>query len=454
MTLHLFSVLFAATTLAGPQGPWSAKLAPILERSKIAPGSYGVEIRSLADGKLLYSANADRGFNPASTIKVLTAATSLSKFGPNHRFQTTVLRSGNDLCLKGGGDPWLVNETMWNLVEEVRRAGVHRIKGDLVADESLFPTSMDHSEEFEGDSDRAFTASASALSANFNSLTINVEPGNPGKTGQVSLDPPLSFFDLKNRTRTSSNGEATLGAKLHRSGEKIEVVVSGAIPAGRKRVTLYRSVADPPRYAAHLFVEHFRRAGDVLEGKIRVGSCPENAQEILKFDSVPLSMVVFGLLKFSNNFIADMLVRNLGEEHTVQSGLGEIRRWLTSVQVGGERGVLENGSGLSRETRISAASLVAALRGALNDFRFAPEFLAALPISGTDGTFRRRLKNSDASAQVRAKSGQISGVVSLAGVAQTHSGQVVFAFLFNDVSGRESAIRDLEDRLLEKIVSF
>jgi D-alanyl-D-alanine carboxypeptidase/D-alanyl-D-alanine-endopeptidase (penicillin-binding protein 4) len=232
------------------------------------------------------------------------------------------------------------------------------------------------------------------------------------------------------------------------------VVVSGGIPAGNKRVTLYRSVADPPLYAAHLFAEHFRRAGGRLNGSIRVGGCPEDAKEIFRHDSVPLSMIVFGLNKFSNNFIADMLVRNLGVEPTVSSGLDEIRKWLLSASLDPKEVTLENGSGLSRKTRISAAVLSSALKAALNDFRYAAEFLASLPIAGTDGTFRRRLNGTDASSLVRAKSGQLSGAVALAGVAQTKSGSVVFAFLFNDVQGRESAIRDLEDRLLERIVSL
>jgi len=447
-------VLIPPWAHANSRGPWKSMLDPVLRRAKLKQGSYGIEIRKLHDGKLLFADGETHALNPASSIKVLTAATALSKLGPNYRFYTVVLRSGQDVCLKGQGDPSLVSETMWLLVEEARRHGLGQILGNLIVDDSFFTASKSLRQNFPGDRNRSFTAPISALSLNYNSLTIYVKPTKLGKPAQIHLEPEPSLFRVINRVKTTlKSGRRDVNAWLHAKGDQIEIHVDGKIGKNQKRITLYRAVPEPALYAGHVFAHHLSRAGGGISGKIVRNVCPSNAREIFRFKSKPLSQVVFGLNKFSNNFIAEMLIQALGAQNGSQHGLKEMRNWLKAQKINAQGLVLENGSGLSRENRISAHTLTSIVRQAANDMAIGPEFLASFGISGVDGTLRHRFSHPSALSKVRAKSGSLKGVVSLTGVINIeHPGPVVFAFLFAS-AGKNWVFQKLEERLILKILS-
>ncbi|MFH1262082.1 MAG: D-alanyl-D-alanine carboxypeptidase/D-alanyl-D-alanine-endopeptidase [Pseudomonadota bacterium] len=447
-----FATLLALVTTAASaaDGPWASFLEPLVSRERLPPGRYGIEFRELRSGKLLFSDGAENLLNPASTIKVLTSAAALSKLGPDFRFKTLVSKSGNDLCLIGRGDPSLVDETMWLLVEEARRKGVQKIAGDLIADDSYFPATRDHGIEFEGDGERAFTAPIGALSTNFNSLTIHAEPTEIGQPPRLFLDPELPLFRLRNRARTAPNAvKGDLSASIDRSGDSFVVTVGGKVSARTERMTIYRAVPDPAIYAAALFAEHFRRAGGTIAGKIRGGVCPATAAPLFEFSSKPLSHVVFDLNKFSNNFIAEMILRSIGDKPEPESGLRTMRDWLPAHGIPAPGVVVENGSGLSRKTRISARMIVEILRAASTDLKVAPEFLSSFGIAGIDGTLHRRFVGTPAESRLRAKSGSLSGVISLAGVLQIPDGiEVAFCTLFNAPSKPNWDLQKLEERLI------
>jgi serine-type D-Ala-D-Ala carboxypeptidase/endopeptidase (penicillin-binding protein 4) len=451
----IFTAVLPFSAWAADVQPWETRLQPILGQAKLPPGTLGIEIREVRTGRLLFARDPGKAFNPASAIKLLTTAAALSKLGPDFRFETALLRAGDDVCLRGGGDPSLVSERMWMLVEEARGAGLRDIAGDLVLDASLYPRE-EIAETFEGDSDRAFTAPISSLSINYNSLTIRAEPGEAGKRPRVWLEPDLPAFELRNEARvTTTSGPRDLGASIRPAGGgKFLVKVWGKIGLNQSRITLYRGVPEPSLYAGHVFLEHLRRAGGAFRGRLRMGACPAHAREILRFPSVPLSQIVFGLNKFSNNIIAEMLLRALGKEPTAASGTAEIRSWLERSGIPAPELVLANASGLSRENRVSARTLVAVVLRAAGDLRLAPEFLSSLGILGTDGTVKRRLKGFPDADRVRAKSGSLSGIVTLAGVAAARSaGDVAFAFLFNGPPARDWDARQMEDDLLAAIIA-
>jgi D-alanyl-D-alanine carboxypeptidase/D-alanyl-D-alanine-endopeptidase (penicillin-binding protein 4) len=438
-------VLWASAPLAA-EGPWAGITATILQNERLPSATYGIEVRDLESGALLFSDGGENLLNPASSIKVLTSAAVLSKLGPNHRFTTVLKRSGDDLCLIGGGDPSLVNETMWLLAEEARRKGVARIAGQLIADDSLFPATRDHLEEFEGDGARAFTAPIGALSVNFNSLTIHAEPTGIGTPPRLFLDPDLPIFRLKNRARTVRKAaRGDLSASIEPEGGFFSITVGGNVSAATERTTIYRAIPDPALYAAAVFARHL----GIDAGKIRKGKCPPDGSPLLEFPSKPLSQVVFDLNKFSNNFIAEMLLRSTGGEPRGESGREEMRSWLVRRGIPAAGTVLDNASGLSRKTRVSPRTLVAVVRAAANDLAIGPEFLASFGIAATDGTLHRRFRDLPPGAVLRAKSGSLSGVVSLTGVLQRPDGtRAAFCTIFNTPSKPNGAMQRLEERLI------
>jgi serine-type D-Ala-D-Ala carboxypeptidase/endopeptidase (penicillin-binding protein 4) len=453
----LLSVLLLSTTpssYATEAGGSKIKerLAAVMKSSRVDPNTFGIHVESLADGRALFSMNENKAFNPASSIKLLIAATSLSQLGPNYRFATKIAQKGNDLCLIGGGDPSLVNETLWILAQEMKRREVAEIKGDLFVDTSLFETSKDLSASFRGDEDRAFTAPISSLSANFNAVTIHAYPTQIGKPPRIEIDPNLDVFDVRNRARTvESAGKRDLGAsiegKTDKAGTKLRIEVNGKVSARQAQTTIYRAVPEPELYTAAILVSLLKKSGGNFNGKIRHEKCPADAQEIFSFESKPLSQVVFDMNKFSNNFIAEMLLHAVG-------GLDSIREWLKKSGIPAPELKMENASGLSRNTRVSAKTLTDVLRAAASDFSVGPEFITSLGIMGVDGTLRRRLRDSSCQAKVRAKSGQLNDSVSLTGYADSAEwGRVAFSFLFNSENEESFRLQKIEEKLLETIVA-
>ncbi len=456
LALAILLSAFNCFAQASKKGPWAPYFEPILLGKGLKAGTYGIEVLELNSGKLLFTDGSDIPLNPASSIKVLIAAAALSELGPNFRFQTFVSQSQSDICLIGHGDPSLVNETLWMLVEEAKRKGVQKIKGDLILDETFFPASRNHLTDFFQDEERAFTAPTSALSVNFNSLTIYIEPSTIGNPPKVMLDPELALFEIKNVAKTEkAKSIKNIQVSVEPKGDHFRVVVRGKINVNEERLTFYRAVPNPPLYTGYLFVEHFRRAGGVFLGKIRKNECPKDATILVKFRSKPLSQVIFDLNKFSNNFIAEMLVQALSANIAFKkNGLDLMKDWLLKSGIQAPELIIENGSGLSRKTRVSARTLALIVKSAATNFMIAPEYLASFGIGGIDGTLRRRFSNLGTEPRVRAKSGSLKAVVSLTGVADTPShGQVVFSFIFNSPSHDNYSLQKLEERLIEQMMS-
>ncbi len=458
LNCFLFAALVCALFMSpfegfGADQPWKDRLGSIVAKAKLKPGSYGLTVMELESGRLLFSQGEKNLLNPASSIKVITAATALDRLGPNHRFETVLYRSSSDLCLQGGGDPSLVTERMWILAEEAVRSGLTGKEENLIVDESLFGANRAYAADFSSDQVRSFTAPISSLSVNFNSLTLLVEPTIPGKPPKVWLKPDLPLFEIINQAKTVKKRKTRpLTAEIRTGPFPLRVTVKGEISTSKSRKKLYRAVPEPALYAGHVLAEHLRRAGFPLLGKIRKGACPKDAVELVRFKSKPLSQIVFSLNKFSNNFIAEMLVRAMGKEPTASSGLRAMKGWLKQAGIPTGEIQLGNGSGLSRATRISSSALAQIVRYAARKLSIGPEFLASLGIGAVDGTLRRRFHHTPAAGKVRAKSGSLRDVSSLTGLVDNPEvGPVVFAFLFRVRAGQVWRMQHLEEALITRL---
>ncbi|MCM2280406.1 MAG: D-alanyl-D-alanine carboxypeptidase/D-alanyl-D-alanine-endopeptidase, partial [Bdellovibrionaceae bacterium] len=189
-----------------------------------------------------------------------------------------------------------------------------------------------------------------------------------------------------------------------------------------------------------------------VQGKVKRGSAPSQAAVLATYESKPLALIVADMAKFSNNYVAEMLVKNLAAENgvvpaTMPAGMAQLEKYLTDVGFKKGEYAFINASGLSRENRMSPAQLGRLLEAMREDFTSYPEFLTSLPIGGVDGTLKSRMKNTGAERWVRAKTGLLNGVVGLAGYAGRSNGTVrTFAFIYNG-GGREDQARALFDRM-------
>ncbi len=419
------------------------------------PKGVGVLIRAIFTGETLFAHRAGEKRIPASNVKILISAAALARLGPDYTFPTDVYADGpvsggvlqGDLYLKGYGDPVLVPEKLHYLAHRVRLRGIRKVEGDLVADDTFFDSKR-AGKGWKKGAARPYQAPHGALAVNFSVVTVYVEPGAKArKRARVQIDPPSDGVRLVNRTVTGPRrGRSTIRIK-RRTKDGVDIIeVRGRIPGHWPRVRYRVSVSDPTRFAATTFSAYLRGEGIRLEGGVRTGVTPPEARLIERHLSRPLGAIIRDLNQFSNNFVAEQVLKTLGAEveeppGTAEKGLAVVRDFLERMGIPPGEFILADGSGLSRLNRLTPWVLVTVLEGIHRDFRLRPEFLASLAVIGVDGTVRKRLRRSKAARRIRAKTGLLFGVHALSGYAAAKNGETLaFSIIVNKEACRSKRL--------------
>lgn len=446
------------------------ELATSLDRAVASKALRGAQIGALViardDGRVLYERDPDRALVPASNQKILTALAALATFGPTHRFTTAIFSDAPPddegavgwLAVRGGGDPALTSEDLWRLAADLRRLGLRRVRGGLLLDDSRFDDERWHP-SWGPISARAYHAPVGALSVNYGAFAAVVEPGSrKGDPVRVRIDPPVSFLRVSNRASTGpSNGGRTLVVDRSGTEAALLVTVSGVAPAGAESKAYHRSVLDPARYAGSVLRMQMEANGIRVEGETRLSAVPASALPLLEFEGKSVAEIARLFMKFSNNAIAESLVKAMGAHASGgmgswESGIPAMRAQLDAIGLDTGSLELSDGSGLSYENRVTPRSLVEALRLAGSSFRFGPEFVAALPIAGGDGTLEERAES--AAHRVRAKTGLLTRVTALSGYAELSDGtRAVFSIVANGYRGGAERAMAALDAFVAALVS-
>lgn len=457
------ALLLAGAAAAAP-GALGARLDRALDDPRLAGARIAALVVDAATGEVLYARHPALALIPASNQKILTAVAALHHFGPAHRFETRLLTDrGPDpagrvgtLFVEAGGDPALTAEEFFRLASDLHVRGVRRVEGGLVIDTSVFDR-VYWLPDWQPVGPRAYHAPVAGFTVNYGAFAVRVEPGaSAGQPARVAVDPPIPFFRLVGRVLTAAPGSRpAVSVDRIPTPTGIELRLGGRIPAGAEPERVFRSVTDPVAYAAAVLRFELAGLGIEVVGPTREGRIPAGARPILAFDGPPLRTEVERLLKYSNNQIAEALLKHLGRGEgpgNTEAGLRALREILGELGIPLEGVVLADGSGLSRRNRVPPRTLVAALRVARASFAFGPEFRAALPIGGTDGTLERRAVH--AGWRLRAKTGLLDGVTALAGYARASEGEErVFAVLVNGSEGAEAAARAAVDDFAAELVT-
>ena len=454
---------------AGPPQASAQALAAALDdltlNGPLAEARIGACVVSLDSGATLYARGADLLLNPASNVKLFTVAAALARLGPEYRFETEVSVDAASAGLPGGaaralhvrgkGDPALGTERLHALAADLHHLGLRRV-GDLVLDDGWFDQVRVGPGFDQEDGDKAYRASAGALSLNYNTVAVHVGPGErPGAPGRVEVEPASAFLEVVNRTTTAGPRSArrlVISSSPMPDGRQ-RILVEGRLPAGGRTSATWKRIDDPPRYVGETLRALLELHGVKVTGRVRLGPVPPDARLVHVAESEPLGELVRRLQKTSNNFMAEQLVKALGA-----AAAGPPGTWASGVaavegfhaEIGLPRGayVMKNGSGLNDANRFSARQTVQLLAAMSRRFPLAAEFLAALPVAGRDGTIRTRMEGTDAVGQVRAKTGTLDGVVALSGYVETAARErLAFAFIVNDHGGRNGAVTHRIDEL-------
>ncbi len=420
--------LIATSGLA--ESAWSVAVVPLPPIVLLGPVVPGVGL------------NVDRPFNPASVMKLVTTRAALGILGPNYRHQTRIATTGQlqggvlkgDLYFQGGGDPKLVVEDLEEIAQRLRAMGIDRIEGRLIVDGTRFDEPETDPGQFDQRPYSTYNVGPHAAMVNFKSVRISVWP-ELGRKVRVMAQPNLPASDLVTRVQLVEGGclRSKVSAQMDRSGK---VLVSGQLGKRCDGVDFYVSVFDHARFVFNAFRAAWESVGGAMKGELLSGATPSHARTLVQWESPrPLIELVSDINKMSNNPMTRQLFLNLsakeGQAATRDRSRKIVREYLASRGMDFPELVMDNGSGLSRAERISAASLARLLADALLGSD-AEAWVNTLPMMGIEGTVRHRLRNSVLEGRAWLKTGTLNDVRALAGYVRSAEGRwVVFVAMVN-----------------------
>ncbi len=389
---------------------------------------------------------ADRPVNPASVMKLVTTYAALDMLGPQFTWRTPFWVDGTvsdgllrgNLYIQGGGDPKFVMERITVALDAVRAQGVTVIRGDMVLDQSGFQLPNVDPAAFDGEPWRPYNATPQALLVNFKSLVLGFVPDMAAGVARVTVEPPLQGVQVDTVVPLSNSACGDWRGGLQaRLDDPARVRFVGSFPGRCGERTWPVAYADPDRFAERALEGLWRAGGGLITGQVRQGGVPAHARPLYEAQSLPLADIIADVNKFSNNIMAQQVFLTLGRVvpdaqrrlgQAPLEGVGSFERsrtrldqwWRARFGPRVPAPVLENGSGLSRDERVSADSLLALLRDAAQH-PHAGVLAQSLPIAGVDGTAARMgargvLKNALGNARI--KTGSLRDVVAVAGYVQ------------------------------------
>ena len=472
------------------------RIAEILRRPELESATIGIKVASLDTGKILFEQNANKLLSPASNMKLYTVAAALDRLTPDYRFKTSVYSQEQpasdgtlkgDLIIYGSGDPSLsfrfnngdYAKGINDLGDRIAAAGIKRVRGDLIGDESFFSGAPYGSGWGWEDLQWWYGAEVSALTVNDNFVNISVKPGvSVGAHATIALLPVDPLLTIQNHVTTAARGSKR-NLAIYRELASNVVEVSGEMPLGDAGYSGRLAISQPALLFVYLLRSALASRGVTIEGKTRsidnrsrssvisggrlrsetarVGAQPF---ELAALQSPPLSIIAAQTLKPSQNLYTELILRTLGNEvaprataplptqvsdanDTVEAppsqtqnsesdGVAAVKAFLTQAGIAPTSLILTDASGLSRNDLVTVEATVQLLTY-MRRHRYAPAFREALPIAGIDGTLRNRMKGTAAQNNLRAKTGTLSSAASLSGYVTTASGEeLVFSIMINN----------------------
>ncbi len=450
-----FAVLSPGSAQLAPGGV-GARLAALVSEAGLGE-RVSITVVDTESGQRVFEHQPELALNPASNQKIVTAAAALALLGAEARFRTGLYgRVEGDavtggLVLRGFGDPSLRQGDLVELARDLERRGIRRVD-DIVVDATYFDSQiLPPAFEQQPGEVAAFRAPTGAVSVDANAYILRVRPADAvGGPARVELDGD-GYFRVDNQITTSDAGAPNVLADQRADGEQMRLTLRGSVPLGSAPLSYRRRIENPLPWAGHLLRDALSDIGIRVTGGVRLATQPSDAPLLASHQSRPLAEIVTALGKQSDNFVAEMLFRNLGAERhrpgRVEDSVAAVRGFLADAQIAPGDQQIVNGSGLFQGNRVSSSQLAAVLVHAYRSPSLRAEYVAHLAIAGVDGTLENRLRDLPAPRVVRAKTGTLNDAIALSGYALGPDPGRAYAFsvLVNGAAGRQGAARALAD---------
>jgi D-alanyl-D-alanine carboxypeptidase/D-alanyl-D-alanine-endopeptidase (penicillin-binding protein 4) len=463
-----------------------------LQRPELRRGMIGVKIVSLATGKVIFDENSEKYFMPASNMKNFTVAATLERLTPDFKFVTTVYAAAKpdsdgvvkgDLRIFGRGDVSISTafnnsdyyKGLDNLVDKIVAAGVKRVEGNLIGDESYFVGDAVPGEWERDDLQSYYGAEISALPLNDNAVDVTVAPGMSGYQCTAKVLPLNPVMRVMNRCTTSPRGSRRT-LRIAKLIDQNMIEITGTLPVGDSGFSGSVTISRPAELFIALLKQRLELKGVTVTGQTRLikARTPVTIPdvEIATLESPPLSLIAAKTMKPSQNMYTETLLWTLGEESRRRNlpitaafdpastpdsyalGLAAVKNFLTGIGVPPDGIIQHDGSGLSRHNLITPAAVVTLYTYMAKQSKYSQAWRDALTIAGVDGTLRNRMTGTKAVGNVRGKTGTIDQVSALSGYLTTAGGeQLVFSFVVNGVNEGRNRTGTIDDIVLN-LVNF
>ncbi len=393
---------------------------------------------------------------PASVMKIITAYAALGTLGPNYRWPLDVYTNGQihngtlqgDLIIKGYGSPEFKTADLRKVLQGIKQKGIRNVNGRVVFDSSYFNIPNQYS--FDGKTQSKYNAQPDALLFNerINTFQINAR----GKRVKVTTTTPTHNLKIINKMRKTKRGCRPRISVSKRAGQT-RVTFTGRF-SRRCGTRSYNRVISRPAEMIYGSMQAMwkRDVGGKLKTRFAMGRAPANAKPLLRTYSRTLAEILPTIIKKSNNVMARQLLLTIGAKKggqgTPRAGANAVGQWLASRGLNFPELRIENGSGLSRTARISAAHVTDLLIDAYRS-PHRNVFMRSLAVAGVDGTMKGRLKRTQVQGKGFFKTGTLRDVRSIAGYVKAADGKTyAMAILHNDPRARKRALR-AHDKLIE-----
>jgi D-alanyl-D-alanine carboxypeptidase/D-alanyl-D-alanine-endopeptidase (penicillin-binding protein 4) len=460
LSLCLITICMTSGAIAKSIPP---AVSAALKRAGIPDSAVGLTIQEVTGSKALLSHNPNEPMSPASTMKLVTSDAALELLGPAFTWKTQAYVSGiqtgdvlqGDLIIKGSGDPKLVIENFWLFMRQIRAKGIREINGNLILDRSIFEDRIYDSATFDGDPLKPYNAGPDALLLNFKAFRFQFTPDIVNGLVNVLVDPNVTGYEVAAPKLTRDDcgdWQQKLRATIDERGANFSGTFSAL--CGEKAWYLHPYQLTQSQYFGIIFRQIWRELGGTFKGLVRDGIVPQDARLVTQWESVTLPEVVRDINKFSNNVMARQLLLTVAAKATQQPasrerGADTIKAWLINKGIDAPELVIENGSGLSRNERISVDTMARVLVSAFRSPTM-PEFISSMPLVGYDGTMRQRLHERSVAGNAHIKTGSLNEVRAIAGYVLAASGKR-YAVVFFINHGNAARGQEAQDILLQWI---
>ena len=401
-----------------------------LRAAGVPQSSVSAWVQEIGAARPTVSVRAETPMHPASVMKLVTTYAALELLGPAYQWKTEAYLDGEQLVLRGYGDPKLNYESFWMLLRNLRGRGLRDLRGDIVLDRSFFGPAQYNA--FDNDVFRPYNVTPDALLVNFKALRFTFVP-EPDKGVRVFAEPALPGLEVVNSLKLAG-GTCPDGIRAFREliqasfqSKPPRASFSGVYPLECGERNLNVALHEPAEYVAAMIRQLWGEMGGTWTGTVREGTVSPAARLVYVHESEPLAEIVRDINKFSNNVMARQLFLTIGGElggppARAENAAGAIIEWVKTKKINAPELVLENGSGLSRGERITAQHLGQLLQAAWAS-PVMPEFVSSLPVVAPDGTMKKRLKGEGIAGSAHIKTGLLSDARSIAGYVLDRRGR-------------------------------